>query len=215
MSSYPALDKPPPTDSPEVQQWIQEVAQSGVQIPDIPPSQPGGCAANPTLVGDPNRCWWTCGGCTADTDVVSCPEKLHWGMSHDDGPAPYSPNLLQYLDQNQLKTTFFAVGSRCLSYPALLQEEYMGQHQIAVHTWSHPQMTTLTNDEIIAELGWSKKIIKDVLGVTPSYWRPPFGDVDNRVRAIAKAMNLATVIWTRLDAAHTFDTNGESCPLRE
>lgn len=76
-------------------------------------------------------------------------------------------------------------------------------------------MTTLTNDEIIAELGWSKKIIKDVLGVTPSYWRPPFGDVDNRVRAIAKAMNLATVIWTRLDAAHTFDTNGESCPLRE
>ena len=136
-------------------------------------------------------------------------------MSHDDGPAPYTPNLLQYLDQNSLKTTFFAVGSRCLSYPALLQEEYMAQHQIAVHTWSHPQMTTLSNDEIIAELGWSKKVIKDVLGVTPTYWRPPFGDVDNRVRAIAKAMNLATVIWTRLDAGHTFDTNGKSCPSRE
>lgn len=39
-------------------------------------------------------------------------------------------------------------------------------------------MTTLSNDEIIAELGWSKKIIKDVLGVTPNMMRPPFGDIE-------------------------------------
>jgi peptidoglycan/xylan/chitin deacetylase (PgdA/CDA1 family) len=40
-----------------------------------------------------------------------------------------------------------------------------------VHTWSHPSLTTLTNEEIIAELGWSKKIISDVLGVTPNMMR--------------------------------------------
>jgi hypothetical protein len=82
-------------------------------------------------------------------------------------PAFYTPNLLQYLDQQNLKSTFFVIGSRAISNPATLQLEYMAGHQIGVHTWSHPSLTTLTNEEIIAELGWGKKIIKDVLGVTP------------------------------------------------
>ena len=47
-----------------------------------------------------------------------------------------------------------------------------------VHTWSHPSLTTLSNEEIIAELGWSRKIIKDILGVTPNMMRPPFGDIE-------------------------------------
>ena len=84
----------------------------------------------------------------------------------------------------------------------------MAAHQLAVHTWSHPEMTTLTNEEIIAEFGWTKKIIKDVTGVTPTFWRPPFGDVDNRVRAIATAMGLKTSLWTRISATATFDTEG-------
>lgn len=35
--------------------------------------------------------------------------------------------------------------------------------------------TTLTNEEIIAELGWSKEVIKAVIGVTPTTMRPPYG----------------------------------------
>ncbi|OBZ79077.1 Chitin deacetylase [Grifola frondosa] len=102
--------------------------------------------------------------------------------------------MTTYLDQVNLKTTFFVVGSRAISYPALLQDEYMAQHQIAVHTWSHPEMTTLTTDQLIAELGWSRKIIKDVTGVTPKYWRPPYGDVDDRVRAVAAALGLQNCV---------------------
>jgi len=85
---------------------------------------------------------------------------------------------MQYLDQQSLKSTFFVVGSRVLSFPATAQAEYISGHQIAVHTWSHPSLTTLTNEQIIAELGWSKKVIKDTLGVTPNMMRPPFGDIE-------------------------------------
>jgi len=76
-----------------------------------------------------------------------------------------------------------------------------------VHTWSHPSLTTLTNEEIIAELGWSKKVIKDVLGVTPNMMRPPYGDIDDRVRAISIAMGLTPVMWTRISPLSTFDTD--------
>jgi len=56
-------------------------------------------------------------------------------------------------------------------------------------------------------LGWSKKVIKDVLGVTPNMMRPPYGDIDNRVRAISLAMGLFPVIWTRISPQATFDTD--------
>ncbi|KAI0095263.1 carbohydrate esterase family 4 protein [Irpex rosettiformis] len=197
---------PPPTDSPEVQQWIQDVKNSGITIPNIPPTVLGGCAANPQAAADASRCWWTCGGCTRTTDVTTCPDKLTWGLTYDDGPALYTPNLLNYLDQHNLKSTFFVVGSRAISYPALLQEEYLGQHQLCVHTWSHSYATTQTTEEFIAELGWTKKIIKEVTGVTPLYWRPPYGDIDDRIRAIGLAMGLIPVMWTRISTTATFDT---------
>ncbi|KAJ7102287.1 hypothetical protein B0H15DRAFT_813999 [Mycena belliarum] len=208
-SSYPALDVIVRTDSPEVQQWISEVNKSGIPIPDIAPTVAGGCPANPVAAADADksRCWWTCGGCVQATDITTCPDKLTWGLTYDDGPSPYTPDLLQFLNEKNLKSTFFVVGSRVISFPSFLQTEYMQGHQIAVHTWSHPSLTTLTNAQIIGELGWSKKVIKDVLGVTPSHFRPPFGDIDNRVRAIAKAMGLTPVMWTRISPMATFDTD--------
>ncbi|KAG6869152.1 hypothetical protein C0993_012251 [Termitomyces sp. T159_Od127] len=177
-ANYPALDRVPPTDSDLVKQWIEEVQSTGVTIPDYSPTSPGGCPNNTAAAADGDRCWWTCGGCTRQTDITECPTAMTWGLTYDDGPAFYTPNLLTYLDQVNLKSTFFVVGSRVISFPAILQNEYMSGHQIAVHTWSHPPLTTLTNEQIIAELGWSKKVIKDVLGVTPNMMRPPYGDIE-------------------------------------
>lgn len=91
-ANYPPLDKVPPTDSPEVKQWIaglysifylslmdpseqnfEDVASTGVVIPNISPTVAGGCPANPQAVADDaNRCWWTCGGCTQKTDITTC-----------------------------------------------------------------------------------------------------------------------------------------------
>jgi len=120
---------------------------------------------------------------------------------------------LEYLNQQNIHTTFFVVGSRAISYPATLQTEYMSGHQIAVHTWSHPYLTTQSTDQVIAEFGWTKKIIKDVTGVTPIFFRPPFGDIDDRVRAIARAMNLIPIIWTSNPSwDYTFDTNDFNIP---
>ncbi|KZW00658.1 glycoside hydrolase/deacetylase [Exidia glandulosa HHB12029] len=209
---YPPLDKAPPTDSSQVQQWKQDVANSKVTIPDIAPFAPGGTqgmcqtAQNIPRIGNTTECWWTCGHCTRSTDVSVCNDKLTWGSSFDDGPAPYTPELLDFLGANNLKTTFFVVGSRVASRPQYLQAQYLLGHQIAVHTWSHTPLTTQTNDAIIAELGWSKKVIKDAIGVTPTFMRPPYGDIDDRVRAIALAMGLTPVIWTVSSAGVSFDT---------
>ena len=58
-------------------------------------------------------------------------------------------------------------------------------------------MTTLNNSQVVAELGWTMQIIHDLTGGrVPRYWRPPYGDSDNRVRAIAKTVfGLTQIDW--------------------
>ncbi|KAF9054495.1 hypothetical protein BJ165DRAFT_1337898 [Panaeolus papilionaceus] len=206
LGTWPPQDKVPPTDSPEVQAWLKEL--NGHTIPSFSPTVDGSCGGDPAAAADAaNRGWWTCGGHTRDTDIVACPDKLTWGVSFDDGPSPYSINLLTYLDDKDLSATFFVVGSRVIERPNILIQEYMSGHEISVHTWSHRPLTTLTNEQIVAELGWTRKAIKTVLGVTPTTMRPPYGDIDDRVRAISLAMGMVPIMWTRTPDGGKFDTN--------
>lgn len=58
-------------------------------------------------------------------------------------------------------------------------------------------MTTQNNTQLLAQFGWTMQVISDLTGGrVPRYWRPPYGDSDNRVRAIAKyVFNLTQIDW--------------------
>jgi len=179
----------------------------GVHIPNITPTINGSCTADPVAASQASsRGWWTCGGYTRSTDIESCKTKLDWGLTFDDGPAPFTPALLKKLKDNNLSATFFVVGSRVIERPTMVIDEYMSGHEVAVHTWSHASLTTLTNEQIVAELGWTRKAIKAAIGVTPTLMRPPRGDIDDRVRAISLAMGLIPVIWTSTSDGGKFDS---------
>ncbi|KAH9822668.1 family 4 carbohydrate esterase [Melampsora americana] len=208
-SDYPPPDKIPPIDSPVVQDWLKKIDMT--KIPPVKPTGLEGCnnqTFNPDQIakaGKDGNCWWSCGGCTRDDDVTVCPNKGTWGASFDDGPSEFTPSLLSYLKKENLKATFFIVGSRAIAHPVLLQTEYMESHQLCIHTWSHPSLTTLTNEQVVAEIAWSMKAFKDIIGVTPNCFRPPYGDVDDRVRYIIRSMGLTNYIWTT-GPSGSFDT---------
>ncbi|KAG1768412.1 carbohydrate esterase family 4 protein [Suillus placidus] len=210
-ANWPTQDQIAPTNSAEVSQWMQEL--NGFNIPNINPTADGTCVGDPAAASQAaSRGWWTCGGFTRATDITACPSKLTWGVSFDDGPGFYSTELLNYLASKNLTSTFFVIGSRIVERPQVLVEEYMAGHEIAVHTWSHRPLTMLTTAQVVAELGWARKAIKDVIGVTPTLMRPPFGDIDDRVRAISLAMGMVPVIWTSTGTGATFDTNDWKVP---
>ncbi|KAF8202228.1 chitin deacetylase [Pholiota molesta] len=178
LAGYPPQDKIPPTE------WMKEL--EGFYIPNISPTKDSTCA---------DRGWWTCGGHTRSTGAYRVlPTKFDWGISFDDGPSPQSTILLNKLKQEKIHATFFVV-------------EYMSGHEISVHTWSHNTLTKLTNEQIVAELGWTRKAIRDALGVTPTTMRPPQGDIDDRVRAISLAMGMVPIIWTSTPDGGKFDSN--------
>ncbi|EGF77629.1 hypothetical protein BATDEDRAFT_91428 [Batrachochytrium dendrobatidis JAM81] len=128
-------------------------------------------------------------------DYVNCTVSTNFGITFDDGPSAFTPALLDELKRRNVKTTFFVVGSRVLENPAILQRAYAEGHQIAIHTWSHPAMTTVTNEQLVAEIMFTAHIIKGVIGVTPRMLRPPYGDIDERVRALIHLMKMDIIVW--------------------
>ncbi|KAG0049266.1 hypothetical protein BGZ83_005907 [Gryganskiella cystojenkinii] len=178
------------------------------------PKAPVTSADSVNPAGDP-YCWWTKSVCTTPKikyippDISICPKAGTWGLTYDDGPMYYwpvtaenskwaEPNLYDYLlkHKNQ-KANLFYIGSKIMGAPAAAQRGLNDGHTICSHTWSHPSMTTLTNAEVVAEFYYSLRMIKQVLGITPKCWRPPYGDVDDRVRAIAWQMGMRTILWDR------------------
>ncbi|PKI82903.1 hypothetical protein MVES1_003767 [Malassezia vespertilionis] len=149
---------------------------------------------------DPD-CWWTATGCTSPKhkqlshDLDSCPEPNTWGLSFDDGPNCSHNAFYDFLQKEKLRATLFYIGTNVIDWPLQAQRGLTDGHDICVHTWSHHYTTTLSTSQVFSELYYTMRIIKDVIGVTPRCWRPPYGDVDDRVRAIATALGLRTIVW--------------------
>ncbi|KAF9197752.1 chitin deacetylase, partial [Haplosporangium sp. Z 27] len=191
LSDYPAFSAVPPVDSPQVKKWLSEIDLSGA--PSFPPNsgEPPTC---PEKV-DPNVCYWTCDDCSSD-DVVDCPDKNTWGLTFDDGPTPATPDLLKFLDAQKLKATFFLIGTNVIQHPSIVMDEIKAGHHLASHTWSHHALTTLSNEQIVAEMKWTEKAIEEATGYRVRYMRPPYGDVDNRVRFVLRKLGYTIVDWT-------------------
>lgn len=149
---------------------------------------------------DPD-CWWSWSHCTTPkvqgltADISTCPEPDTWGLTYDDGPNCTHNAFYNYLEQQGYKATLFYIGSNVMDWPNQAQRGLAAGHEIGVHTWSHRYSTALTNEQFFAELWYTRKLIKTVLGITPRIWRPPYGDMDDRIRFIAASLNLATVVW--------------------
>ncbi|KAG8913290.1 hypothetical protein FRC01_004621 [Tulasnella sp. 417] len=114
------------------------------------------------------------------------------------GPTDASPRLYDFLKNNTQKATLFYIGGNIRDLPQHALTAFQGGNDLAVHTYTHRWSTSLTNEEFMAELGWTCQIISDLTGGrVPRYWRPPYGDSDLRTRAIAKLFGMTQVDWNQ------------------
>ncbi|KAF7971120.1 hypothetical protein HWV62_7152 [Athelia sp. TMB] len=134
--------------------------------------------------------------CHIEGDIWDAPAG-HLGCGFDDGPLPPSTALYDFLAANNQRATHFFIGTNIAYYPKQFLHAFQNGGDIAVHTWTHPYMTTQTNLQVLGELGYTMEIIHNSTGGRlPRYWRPPYGDTDVRVHAIAKEIfGLSAIIW--------------------
>ncbi|KAI9358916.1 hypothetical protein DFJ73DRAFT_818378 [Zopfochytrium polystomum] len=147
----------------------------------------------------------------AQKDLTNCPANT-WAITYDDGPKDLTQQYLSLLANNSAKGTFFVLGSNVVNkaqWANNLQLMYNAGHQIGLHTWTHRRLTNETTEQIIAEFIWNALAVKQVIGKVPRYMRPPYGDTDDRLRAILDAFGFKQVIWnviTNDTAIQTGDT---------
>ncbi len=148
-------------------------------------------------------------GMPLDTNF-SCIKNNQYAMTFDDGPSKNYPKLIEILKKHNVKATFFVNGKNAESPEA---SEWLGQiahagHFVANHTYNHPDLTALSDEEIYDQLERSRQILlnsPDVQNLTPElkaqlekstkYLRPPFGNVDLKVDKVFKEHGYINVRW--------------------
>lgn len=116
---------------------------------------------------------------------VSTEEKAV-AFTFDDGPHPlYTKQLLDIFRKVNGKATFFMIGQEIEAFEDIAKEVHAAGHEIANHTYSHPDLTKITPEEAEEEIKRTDEIIRRVTGQSPTNFRPPYFAVNEEVLSLA------------------------------
>lgn len=107
-----------------------------------------------------------------------------------------TPKILQILEERGLKSTFFLTNIWLKEYPELGREIKEKGHEIGLHSANHPNLTTLPVAKIKEELLNNAQLIKEVTGLEPVLFRPPFGAYNNTVISTARELGFIPIQWS-------------------
>jgi peptidoglycan-N-acetylmuramic acid deacetylase len=108
-----------------------------------------------------------------------------------------APQVLEILRERGLHVTFFLSGHWVDHNPELAQQIVADGHEVANHSYDHPDLTHLSDDQIVWELDYTDQVVSDVMGThTRPYFRPPFGSRNRRVLDVAAASGFRSIYWS-------------------
>ncbi len=117
--------------------------------------------------------------------------------------------VLKLLDEFGVKCTFFFTGYFVRFFPEEARRIRDAGHEIGNHSMWHPALTKENRAKQISEILYASEYIREELGVAPRLFRPPYGDIDSAVTAIARAGGMEAIMWTidshDWDAKYTAD----------
>ncbi|MGW0912935.1 polysaccharide deacetylase family protein [Streptomyces sp. NPDC002784] len=116
-------------------------------------------------------------------------------LTFDDGPSGSTPALLNALTQNGLRATMFNQGQYAAANPAQVRAQVNAGMWVANHSYTHPHLTQLSQAQIDSELSRTQQAISNAGGGTPVLFRPPYGETNATVKAVAAKYGLTEVIW--------------------
>ncbi len=115
-------------------------------------------------------------------------------LTFEDGPDPdYTPLILDTLKSRNQVATFFVQGIRAKEYPSLIKRINAEGHLIGNHTWSHPQLTHLSPEDMLLQLQKTQNILEQITGRSPFLYRPSYGIYNENV---ISSINMPAILWS-------------------
>lgn len=122
-----------------------------------------------------------------DCELVPCV-----ALTYDDGPSEYTAGILDELRARDAAATFYVLGQLSRPYADTLRRMRDEGHEIANHSWNHPSLPSLTDEQVAAQLRDTSAAIQSVVGTRPTSFRPPYGEYNQNVLRIA---GLPAILW--------------------
>ena len=131
--------------------------------------------------------------------LIAPPRPGELALTFDDGPnSLWTPRLLDLLSRRGVRATFFLVGSRAQSHPALVRQILAAGHCIGNHSWSHRNLALAPSSTIEDQLSRTNQTLAEITGAPPRFFRPPYGARRPATLAIARRLGLTPVLWNAM-----------------
>lgn len=158
---------------------VKTTANTTYRTPPVPSVRPTGGASNVTINRIP----------------VNGP---YIAITFDDGPhATFTPRLLDMLRERNLKATFYVCGNNAELYPDLLRRMIAEGHEIGNHSYNHPNLGKMSQEQVRSQLSRTHEAIVRATGIAPRTFRPPYGSFTQAQREWAmKEYGYPTVLWS-------------------
>jgi len=118
-------------------------------------------------------------------------------LTFDDAPqGEVTTDILDILDKYEAKAIFFVNGHYVVKHKALLEEIYNRGHFIGNHTWWHENLKKINMEKTKSEIIDVNDLIEEMLGIRPTYFRPPFGVMSEAAKEVIKAEKMQSMNWS-------------------
>ena len=122
--------------------------------------------------------------------------NVYWGTE-------YLDEMLQILEDNDVKTTFFVGGTWAVAESDMLQKIYDAGHEIGNHGYYHKDQGKLSADKNYEEIINTHNLVKSLIGIEMDLFAPPSGSYNKKTVEIATELGYKTIMWT--DGRDTID----------
>ena len=117
-------------------------------------------------------------------------------LTFDDGPGPFTPEVLSVLQSYQVPATFFEIGVNTLNYPQYIRQLATAGYPVENHTWSHPDLALIPVSSFSYQIDQTQNRILSLTGTAPSCVRPPYNDWDTTVLEQLAGRGLTTMSYS-------------------
>jgi peptidoglycan-N-acetylglucosamine deacetylase len=117
-------------------------------------------------------------------------------LTFDDGPGPYTPQVLDVLEREHVPATFFVIGQEIHDFGASTEREIRDGFTIGDHTENHPMMAHLSAHDQHEQLFEQAARIELLGGRKPRLFRPPYGSFNTTTFHLLHQMKMLMVLWS-------------------
>ena len=117
-------------------------------------------------------------------------------LTFDDGPGPYTDEIMEILKKTDTPATFFALGTMQAGFPGITRKQLRQGHAVGAHTFQHPHMGQLSISGQLAEFHAFDDAFESQRLERPRLFRPPYGSFNPQTIDLLANRNQLMVLWS-------------------